>query len=464
MVVTRFPPSPTGELHIGGARTALFNWLFSRHHGGRFVLRIEDTDRERSTEAATQQILEAMDWLGLDWDEGPYYQSQRLERYRAAIDRLLERGEAYWCHCSPETLEAKRKLALSQKRKPVYDRTCRNRDLGPAEGAVVRLKAPRTGATVFDDKIMGPIRFENLELDDLVLLRSDGSPTYHLACVVDDIEMGVNHVIRGQDHVNNTPRQIMIYNGLGVDLPVYAHVPMIHGPDGHKLSKRHGATSVLAYREMGILPEALLNYLVRLGWSHGDQEIFSREELVRLFDLDSVGRSPGVFNPDKLLWLNANHLKEAGDARLASQTAPFLRAKGVEADQARLAEVIGLFKPRAKTLLEVADQALFLFQPPSGYEPKGEQKFFKPQAGPLLAELAARLAGIEFSEAGLEELFRSLAEEKGLKLGEVAQPTRLALTGRTTSPGLFEVMTALGKEECLRRLDRARAHVEAKAA
>ncbi len=459
-VVTRFPPSPTGELHIGGARTALFNWLFTRRHGGRFVLRIEDTDRQRSTAEATRGILEAMEWLGLDWDEGPHFQSQRLEIYQSAVKRLLDLGRAYYCYCSPETLEAKRQQALMEKRKPVYDRTCREKGLGPEPGAVVRLKAPLAGATVYEDKILGPLRFENQELDDLVILRSDGSPTYHLACVVDDVDMGVTHVIRGQDHVNNTPRQILIYRALDAALPVFAHVPMIHGPDGRKLSKRHGATSVMAYRDMGYLPEALINYLVRLGWSHGDEEVFSREELLAVFDIDRIGRSASVFNPEKLLWLNALYLNKADNQRLAQDLAPMFAARGMAVAPQRLAEVLDLFKPRAKTLIDIVDQAAFLFAPLTGYDPKAEKKFFTPPTAGILDELIPRLKSSPFNEAELESLFRGLAEEKGVKLGAVAQPVRLALTGRSVSPGLFEVMFALGRRECLARLNQARTYIK----
>jgi len=459
--VTRFPPSPTGELHLGGARTALFNWLFARGRGGKFILRIEDTDRQRSTEAATEGILRALDWLGLDWDEGPFFQSQRTEIYRARAEKLVEEGKAYWCHCSPETLEAKRQDALAQKRKPLYDRTCRDKGLGPAPGAVIRVAIPPDGATVYQDQIMGPIRTDHRELDDLIILRSDGTPTYHFAVVVDDVEMGVNWIIRGQDHVNNTPRQIQIYLALGAELPRFAHVPMIHGSDGAKLSKRHGATSVMVYQEQGYLPEAMVNYLVRLGWSHGDEEIFSREELIKLFNLDNVGRSAGIFDLEKLLWLNSHYLRQAEDGRLAGLLRPFYRERGVEPEIGRIIPCLELFKPRAKTLAEIAEQSLFLFTPPAGYDPKAEKKVFTPEAAGLLEELEGRLARAEFTEEALDGLFRTLAEEKGVKLGALAQPARLALTGRTASPGLFEIMALLGREETVSRLARARAQIPA---
>lgn len=454
-VVTRFPPSPTGDLHLGGARTALFNWLYARRHNGRFVLRIEDTDRLRSTEEATAGILEAMEWLGLDWDEGPHYQSRRMDIYRSRVDELLARGEAYWCHCSAETLKAKRDAAMAAKQTPVYDLTCRDKDLGPAEGAVVRLKTPTTGSTAYTDLVMGPMRFDNTELDDLVILRSDGTPTYHLACVVDDVEMGMTHIIRGQDHVKNTPRQILIYQALGAEIPEFGHVPMIHGADGGKLSKRHGATNVMAYRDMGFLPEALLNYLVRLGWSHGDEEIFSPERLKEIFDLDHIGKSPGVFNQEKLVWLNQHYIMEADNSRLAGLLVPLFEKKGIEVDPERLAGVLEMFKPRAKVLPDLVDQAAFLFSPITEYEAKGERKQFKLPAAPILENLAARLADSPFDEADVEARVRNMAEEEGLKLGTIAQPARLALTGRTASPGIFEVFAALGRDEALARLKQA---------
>ena len=308
-VVTRFAPSPTGYLHIGGARTALFSWLYARHHGGKFILRIEDTDEVRSTEASVQAILGAMHWLELDWDEGPYYQTQRLDTYRDHLQKLLDRGSAYYCDCSPEELTQRREAARAAGLKPKYDGRCRDRGLGPGPNRVIRFRAPDVGTTVLNDLIKGPIFFENSELDDLVIQRSDGMPTYNFAVVIDDVTMGITHIIRGDDHVNNTPRQILIYQALGQTLPHFAHVPMILGQDRARMSKRHGATSVMAYQDMGYLPEALINYLVRLGWSHGDQEVFTREELVRYFTLDTVGKAPSVFNPEKLEWLNAHYIK-----------------------------------------------------------------------------------------------------------------------------------------------------------
>ncbi len=382
---TRFPPSPTGYLHIGGARTALFNWLFARQQGGVFVLRIEDTDQARSTDEATRAILEGLKWLGLDWDEGPFFQSQRTEIYRQFILDLLNQGKAYYCDCSAELLEKKRETARAEGRKPKYDGTCREKNLGPGPQTVVRLKNPQTGTTGFDDLIRGPIVFPNEELDDLVLARSDGSPTYHLAVVVDDITMEITHIIRGDDHINNTPRQIQIYQALGRPLPLFGHVPMILGPDKTRLSKRHGATSVLAYKDMGYLPEALINYLVRLGWAHGDEEIFSRQEMIEKFSLAQVGKSAGVFNQEKLLWLNSHYIKESNDQELAALLAPFLQEKGFQdLDLDYIARCAATLKMRSKTLVEMAEAADFYLQEEVDYQPEAVKKFFSPQAVPWM--------------------------------------------------------------------------------
>ncbi|MBI5582647.1 MAG: glutamate--tRNA ligase [Deltaproteobacteria bacterium] len=454
---TRFPPSPTGYLHIGGARTALFNWLFARQQGGTFILRIEDTDLARSTEENTRVILEGLEWLGLNWDEGPFFQTRRLDLYREFIRELLDRGQAYYCHCSPELLEQKREQARAEGRKPKYDGTCREKGLGPAPGAAVRLKAPLTGVTRVDDLIKGPIVFQNEELDDLVLARADGMPTYHLAVVVDDITMEISHVIRGDDHVNNTPKQMHIYQALSRPLPQYAHVPMILGSDKTKLSKRHGAVSVLAYREMGFLPEALLNYLVRLGWAHGDEEIFSREEMIAKFSLDQVGKSAGVFNQEKLLWLNAHYLKESANERLAELLPPFLEQRGFPvADPGYLAKIAGTLKARSKTLVEMAEAAEFYLQEELTYQAEAAAKFLTADTVPVLEQLVSMLKGLavwDLSE--LESVFEELIGRTGLKMKQVAQPIRVALTGKKASPGLFEVMEALGKEKTLGRLRQA---------
>ncbi|MFZ5586961.1 MAG: glutamate--tRNA ligase [Thermodesulfobacteriota bacterium] len=456
-VRTRFPPSPTGALHLGGARTALFNWLFARHHGGQFVFRLEDTDRERSKAEHVDSIMGAMTWLGLDWDEGPYYQSQRFDRYREAIAAMVAKGRAYWCHCPPERLEKVRAQALASGGKPMYDGCCRELGLGPAPGAVVRFKGPRGGVTAWNDLIKGPISFDNSELDDLVILRSDGSPTYHLAVVVDDVDMNISHVIRGDDHVSNTPRQILLYQALDSPAPQFGHVPMILGADKTKLSKRHGATAVVEYQKLGYLPEAMLNALARLGWSHGDQEIFSREELVAAFNLEAVGRGAAVFDPDKLLHLNAHWMQRAEARRLAELLPPFLAERGVAThDQATLIKAIPHLTARAKTLVELADWAEPYLLAEPVMDPKAAAKFLTAASRPVLTRVAdlVRELGVD-NPAGMEEAFRRLAEDLGLKLGGVAQPVRVALVGRTASPGIFEVMAILGRERTLARLERA---------
>ena len=456
-VVTRFSPSPTGTLHIGGARTALFNWLFARHNKGKFILRIEDTDIVRSAEEYTQVIIESMQWLGMDWDEGPYFQSKRLDVYRKYIEILLEKGRAYYCDCSPEEVERKRKEAMAAGKKPKYDGKCRTRNLGPGPGRVVRFRAPAAGTTVVHDVIKGIISFDNSELDDLVIQRSDGMPTYNFAVVVDDLTMGITHVIRGDDHVNNTPRQILIYEALGETPPVFAHVPMILGQDRTRLSKRHGATSVLAYRDAGYLPEAMVNYLVRLGWSCGDQEIFSKEELIEKFSLDNIGKSASIFDPEKLLWLNSHYIKEYDPGKLAKLIVPFLKERNYQIpDQDYLKRAIVTLQPRAKTLSEMADMMDFYLLEEIEYEPKAAKKFLKPSMIPVFEDLIRKLDKLdEFTEQKLEQIFRGTSEELGVKLGKIAQPVRVALTGRTASPGLFEVIDILGKKRTIRRLEAA---------
>ena len=463
-IVTRFPPSPTGYLHIGGARTALFNWLFARQKGGKFILRIEDTDKARSTDEATRAIVESLEWLGLDWDEGPYFQSQRYPIYEEFIERLLSSGKAYYCTCTTEQLEEKRKEAMERGLKPKYDGTCRELGLGPTPGAVVRLKSPQTGKTIFQDLVKGPISFDNEELDDLILKRSDGSPTYHLAVVADDIALGLTYIIRGDDHVNNTPRQIMIYQALGEPLPFYAHVPMILGQDRTRLSKRHGATSVLAYREMGYLPHALINALARLGWSYGDQEKFTMEELIDKFSLENVGKAAGIFNAEKLLDLNARYIREAETSYLAEALTPFLDNMGYrDLDAGQVAMAVETLKMRSRTLVEMAEGALFYFQDEITYEEKGDKKFLKPSVLDLMEIIAARIEALtDFTEKNLENLFLSVMEEKQIKLGKIAQPLRVALTGKTASPGLFEVMSVLGKEKVLARMKKAIDHIQKK--
>ena len=459
---TRFSPSPTGSLHLGGAHTALFNWLIARHSGGAFILRIEDTDKERSQEEFVQEILEALAWLGLDWDEGPFRQSERQSVYREYIDRLLARGSAYYCDCSPEDLRARREAALARGGKPKYDGRCRNRGLKPGPHTVVRFRGPDIGVTRWDDLIKGPIAFDNRELDDLVVLRSDGIPTYNFAVVVDDISMRVTDVIRGEDHIPNTPRQILIYQALGADHPRFAHMPLMLAPDRGKLSKRRGARSVLDYREQGYLPQALANYLARLGWSHGDQEIFTLEELIQCFNLEHATTSPGIFDEEKLKWINSQHLMSLSPPRLARELAPFLARLGIEStDQEYLARVAATLAARCRTLVEMAEAARFYFEDPSAYEEKGAKKFLNTENLPALREVARRLEGLPgFSETALHQLFDDLAAATGLSMGNLAQPVRLALTGRTASPGLYEIIDILGKPVTLRRIAQAISFVE----
>ncbi|HOI94969.1 MAG TPA: glutamate--tRNA ligase [Syntrophobacter fumaroxidans] len=464
-VITRFPPSPTGDLHIGGARTALFNWLFARHLGGRFILRIEDTDLVRSTESSIKAILDAMEWLSLDWDEGPYYQTKRLDVYKDYLQRMVDGGAAYYCDCAPDDLERRRKNAMAEGRKPKYDGRCRDRGLGPGPDRVLRFRCPDSGTTVLNDIIKGPIFFENAELDDLVLQRSDGMPTYNFAVVVDDVTMNITHVIRGDDHVNNTPRQILIYQALGARLPYFAHVPMILGEDRARLSKRHGATSVMAYRDMGILPEALINYLVRLGWSHGDQEIFTRRELIETFSLENVGKSASVFNPEKFLWLNAHYLRERSPEALVPLLQPFLAAKGYPARSPEyVARAIPTLQPRVRTLVEMAEQMRFYLVDEVEYDPEAARKFLVPAMREPFNRLLAELAALDgFSHERLEAVFQQIVSELGLKLGKVAQPVRVALTGGTVSPGLFEIIDVLGKDAVLKRLNNALGFIDRQA-
>jgi len=463
-IVTRFPPSPTGYLHIGGARTALFNWLLTKKLKGTFILRIEDTDIERSSQEATEAIIESMKWLGLDWDKGPYFQSERYDLYNKKIELLLKNNKAYYCHCSPDELDQRREEAKQKGLKPKYDGKCRELKLGPAPGAAVRLKTPTIGSTVFNDLIKGTIQVENDELDDLILKRSDGSPTYHMAVVADDIDLGVNLIIRGDDHVNNTPRQILIYQALEEPLPDYAHVPMILGADKTRLSKRHGATSVLAYREMGYLPQALINSLVRLGWAWGDQEKFTVEEMIEKFSLENVGRSPGVFNSDKLLDLNAQYIRETPDEQLADLLIPFLNNFGIKAVcDKKLVDVVGTLKNRSSTLLEMAEKSKFYFVDDLSYDEEADKKFLTSEAAVLMSEILSRLESINvFSQQAIEDTFSAYLDEKKIKLKQIAQSLRVALTGSSVSPGIFEIMEVLGKEETIKRIETAISHIKKK--
>lgn len=453
----RFAPSPTGSLHIGGARTALFNWLFARHHGGTFILRIEDTDLERSTKEFERSILEGMRWLGMDWDEGPYYQTQRMELYREHVRRLLDEGKAYPCTCSPEEIEAKRQQALAAGGKPKYDGTCREHPAHPGRPAVVRFKGPPSGATEFCDLCRGQIRFDNAELDDLVIARSDGSPTYNFTVVVDDATMGITHVIRGDDHINNTPRQVQLYEAFGYPVPAFAHLPMIHGPDRKKLSKRHGATSVTEYGQMGYLPDAVVNALARLGWSSGDQEIFTREELMEKFDLPAVNSSPSVFDIEKLKWMNAQHLLKKSDSALVDLVRPFLAAQGLQAaDCGYASKVMAIERVRATTLKELADLSAFFFRDNILFDPKAETKWLHGKYLERLVAVRKALAVLDaFTETNLAAVFDTIAAQTGLKMVEIAQPVRVAVTGSTASPGIYEVLAILGKTRTLERLDTA---------
>ncbi len=464
-VITRFAPSPTGFLHIGGARTALFNWLYARGRGGKMLLRIEDTDRERSTEAAIDAILDGLSWLGIVWDGAPVYQFSRAARHREAVEQLLAAGRAYYCYATPQELEAMREQARREGRSKLYDGLWRERDPAGAPAGVkpaVRLKAPLDGETAVEDQVQGRVVWQNKDLDDLVLLRSDGTPTYMLAVVVDDHDMGVTHIIRGDDHLTNAARQKQIYDALGWPVPVMAHIPLIHGPDGAKLSKRHGALGVDAYRAMGYLPAALRNYLVRLGWSHGDQEIFSTEEMISAFDLPQVGRSPARFDFAKLESLNGHYIRQSDDAALLADLEALLphiaggdkiAARLTPPMRGKLLSAMPGLKERAKTLLELLEGARFLLaERPIAIEEKAAS-LLTADARRLLGRLAANLTKVEpWRAEAIEQEVRALAEEAGVKLGAIAQPLRAALTGKTTSPGIFDVLAVLGKQEALGRL------------
>lgn len=453
----RFAPSPTGYLHIGGARTALFNYLLARKEQGTFILRVEDTDVERSTQQSVDAILQAMDWLGLSYDEGPFYQSERFDLYKEKVQQLIEEGKAYKCYCTAETLTQKREAAMASGDKPQYDGTCR--DLEPRDDDspyVIRFKSQRDGATSFKDRIKGTITFENKELDDMIIQRTDGTPTYNFVVVIDDAEMGLTQVIRGDDHVNNTPRQIQMYHALGYAVPEFAHVPMILGADKKRLSKRHGATSVMDYRVMGYLPEAMVNYLVRLGWSCGDEEIFSMDDLIEKFSLDNVGRSAGVFNPEKLLWLNEHYIKTGDPQRLGELLVEYLENDGVAvATDIDCAEVVKSLQDRSKTMVEMAEKAAFYFTDTLVFDEKAQAKFITAEQQQPFQALRNQLADCPFTLEGVEVAFKAVLEETGLKFGKLGQPTRVALSGGTSAPGIYEVMLVLGRERCLARLDHA---------
>ena len=462
-VRTRFAPSPTGDLHIGGARTALFNWLLARHFHGVFILRIEDTDVARSTQESIQLILDAMTWLGMDWDEGPFYQTQRMSFYQEAAEKLLREGKAYHCYCPPEELEIKREAALKTGIKPKYDRTCFHRKSSPPGGpSAIRFLSPDEGKTVVEDLIQGRVEFDNTELDDLIILRSDGLPTYNFSVVVDDATMGITHVIRGNDHLNNTPRQIQVYRALGYPLPQFGHVSMILGPDKKKLSKRHGAQSVMEYQKLGYLPQAVVNYLVRLGWAYGDQEEFTRGELTERFSLEAVGRSAAAINPGKLDWLNAQYIKKIELEELVQRVRPFIETKGYSnVNPDLLRKAVRSLRERVKTLVEMADVSEFYFCEEITYDEKAVAKFLNQETIPMFNQAITSL----LNESVLEKervhgLIQTLAETRGEPLVKIAQPIRVALTGRTVSPPIDEVMEVLGKTEVIKRLHRAIEYIE----
>jgi glutamyl-tRNA synthetase len=457
-VVTRFAPSPTGLLHIGGVRTALFSWLQARRQSGRFILRIEDTDRERSTQEAVQVILDGMRWLGLNEDEGPYYQTQRFDRYREVLGRMLKEGAAYHCYCTKEELEQMRAEQVARKEKPRYAGRCRGgQEPRPGVDPVIRFKNPIDGETVVDDIVHGPVVFKNSELDDLIIARSDGTPTYNFCVVVDDLDMGITLVIRGDDHLNNTPRQMNMLRALGATPPAYAHVPMILGPDGAKLSKRHGAASVLEYDIEGYLPEALLNYLVRLGWSHGDQEVFTMDEMIAVFDIKDVNKAASVFNPEKLLWLNQQHMIKAPVSRLASGLQVQLARMGLQVDdQAMLEGVANALRERAKTLKEMAESSRFFFVDEVTYDEAAVRKHLTAEALLNLSALRSRFADLpEWTPAAVHDALAAFASEKGVGLGKVAQPLRVAVSGTAVSPPIDQTIALLGRDRTLERLERA---------
>ena len=464
-VRTRFAPSPTGYLHIGGVRTALFSWLEARKFGGAFILRIEDTDRERSTQAAVDAILEGMDWLGLDYDEGPYYQTRHTDRYQEVIDKLLAEGQAYRCYCSKEEVEAMRAAAVQRGEKPRYDGTCRNRTDTPAGiQPVIRFKSPQHGQTVVDDMVLGKVGFDNTELDDLIIARSDGSPTYNLTVVVDDMDMRITDVIRGDDHLNNTPRQINIMQALDYTPPRYAHIPLILGPDGKRLSKRHGATNVLQYREDGYLPQALLNYLVRLGWAHGDQEIFARDEMIHKFDIRDVNKSAARFDTEKLNWLNQHYMKTLPPA----DQVPALKRQLVDAglDPAEgpdLTRLIEVQRERCDTLKVMAEASRIFFEDFESFDPKADAKHLTAEALTPLEQLYESLQACDdWTAAGLHPIIKATAEALELKMGKVAQPLRVALCGTAVSPSIDVTLELLGKDRVIERIASAINHIRNK--
>lgn len=451
-VRTRFAPSPTGMLHIGGARTALFSWLYARHHGGQFVLRIEDTDRERSTDEATQVILDGLQWLGLEWDGEPVFQAARQAEHVLAVEQLMEEGHAYRCYCSKEELDEMREAQRAAGEKPMYDGRCRHRSDRPADVPfVVRFRSPDEGETVVHDLVLGDVSFPNAELDDLILLRSDGTPTYNLAVVADDAAMAITHVVRGSDHLNNTPRQIQLYQALGLPIPQFAHIPLIHGPDGAKMSKRHGSVAITEYREQGYLPEAVNNYLARLGWSHGDDEVFSREQMIELFELEQVGKAAARFDQHKLDWLNAHWLREADAAALVGEVARLLDVDTTAGPD--LAAVIAALQERSKNLLELAEGARFFYVAPVSYQEQAVKKNFRDSSWPLLERFITAVEAMAcYSGAAVHEQIQHICEAEGVNMGKLAQPVRILVSGGPVSPPIDLTLELLGKQETLARL------------
>ncbi len=455
---TRFAPSPTGYLHVGGARTALFSWLYARKHGGQFILRIEDTDLERSTAESVNAILEGMTWLGLTYDEGPFYQTKRFDRYKEVIEQLMQQGDAYYCYCSKEELETMREEQRANKQKPRYDGRCRHRtEPEPGVQPVIRFKNPTEGSVIVKDVIRGNVEFSNKELDDLIIARPDGTPTYNLTVVVDDMDMNLTHVIRGDDHLNNSPRQINLYHALGAEPPVFAHVPMILGDDGARLSKRHGAVSVMSYRDQGYLPEALLNYLVRLGWSHGDQEVFSIDEMTQLFDIEDVNKAASSFNPEKLLWLNQQYIKNSSPEHVASHLSWHMGQLGIDpAAGPALTEVVKTQQERAKTLVEMASNSAFFYREVTEYDDKAAKKNLNAASLPLLEDMLTRLQNVpEWLAEPVHAEVKACAEANAVGMGKVAQPIRVAITGNTVSPPLDVTLALLGRERTLAAITKA---------
>jgi len=462
---TRFAPSPTGYLHIGGARTALFAWLYARKHGGKFVLRIEDTDLERSTEESVNAILEGMGWLGLDYDEGPFYQTHRFERYEEVIQQLLNDGKAYRCNCSKERIEKLREEQMATKEKPRYDGHCRDLNVSADEPHVIRFANPQDGEVVFDDLVRGSITVQNKELDDLIIKRTDGSPTYNLSVVVDDHDMQISHVVRGDDHINNTPRQINILNAMGHNAPTYAHVPMILGEDGARLSKRHGATSVIEYREMGYLPEALINYLVRLGWSSGDQELFTLDEMISLFDVVDVNKAPSSFNNEKLQWINQQYLKEEDASRVAQLLSVHLGNLDIDPSEGpSLEDVVIAQRERAKTLIELAEVSQFFYRDFTEFDEKMAKKQLRPVATDILKAAQSALNNLDNWEIeAIHDVIHGVAEQLDVKMGKVGMPLRVAVTGGAPSPSLDLTVYLIGKDACNRRISKALEYIEGRA-